>query len=95
MDLDHIHQLIPNAKPLELREHLDLAKEKKVVGEKREDEGKKMKCFRCQESGHHHKDCGNMPICYKCKEEGHMAVECFEYHAKAGELKMFNFAIPE
>jgi hypothetical protein len=33
------------------------------------------------------------PICYKCKEEGHMTVECSVVHAKAGGLKMYDFAI--
>jgi hypothetical protein len=72
-----------------------LAKEKKVVLDRKEEDPKKMKSFRCQETGHHQKDCTNIPICYKCKEEGHMAAECSDFHEKAGELKMFGFAIPE
>jgi hypothetical protein len=74
---------------------LNLAKEKKVVGEKKEEEGRKLKCFRCQEVGHHQKDCNNPPICYKCKEERHMATECVGFHSKAGDLKMLGFAIPD
>lgn len=27
-----------------------------------------VKCFRCQEIGHHQKKCTNDPICYKCKK---------------------------
>jgi hypothetical protein len=50
-----------------------------------------MKCFRCQESGHHQKDCTNIPICYKCKGEGHMAAKC----ANVREMKMYEFAIPD
>jgi hypothetical protein len=37
----------------------------------------------------------NELICYKCKEEGHMAAECSEYHAKAGETKMYGFALAD
>jgi hypothetical protein len=62
--------------------------------EKKEDP-KKIKCFRCQELGHHQKDYTNIPICYKCKEEGHMATEYSDFHSKSGELKVFGFAIPE
>jgi hypothetical protein len=80
---------------VELRDRLNLHKEKRVVSEKREDEGRKIKCFLCQESRHHQKDCENKPICYKCKEEGHMVAECAEFHAKSGELKMYGFAIPD
>jgi hypothetical protein len=82
-------------RPLELRERLNLAKEKKVILKEKEEDLKKIKCFRCQELGHHQKDCANIPICYKCKEEGHMAAECRDFHSKSGELKMFVFAIPE
>jgi hypothetical protein len=70
-----------------------LAKEKKVVGDKREEDFRKMKYFRCQEKGHHQRDYTNKPICYKCKEEGHMAAKCVVFHSKAEELKMFGFAI--
>jgi hypothetical protein len=78
-----------------LRERLSLAKEKKGMMEKKEEDPKKIKCFRCQELGHHQKDCTNIPICYKCKEEGHMTTECSDFHSKSGELKVFEFAIPE
>jgi hypothetical protein len=74
---------------------LNLAKEKRVVSERLEDDPKKIKCFRCQDYGHHQKDCSHEPICYKCKEEGHMAAECYEFHTKAGELKMYGFALQE
>jgi hypothetical protein len=63
--------------------------------DKKEDDPRKLKCFRCQETGHHQRDCSNAPICYKCKEEGHMAVECASLLEKISELKMFGFAIPE
>jgi hypothetical protein len=82
-------------RPLELRERLNLAKEKRVVGERNEEDTKKIKCFRCQGMGHHQKDCTNSPICYKCKEEGHMATECVDFHAKSRDLKMFGFAIAD
>jgi hypothetical protein len=72
-----------------------LAKEKSVVVDKKEEEPRKMKCFRCREYGHHQRDCVNLPIRYKCKEEGHMVVECTEVHVKAGELKIYGFAILE
>jgi hypothetical protein len=72
-----------------------LAKEKSVVVDKKEEEPRKMKCFRCREYGHHQRDCVNLPIRYKCKEEGHMVVECTEIHVKAGELKIYGFAILE
>jgi hypothetical protein len=74
-------------------ERLNLAKEKMVVVERTDEDLKKIKCFRCQEMGHHQKDCSNPPICYKCKEEGHLAAECLDFHAKSRELKMFGFAI--
>jgi hypothetical protein len=45
------------------------------VNEKPDEDPRKIKCFRCQEYGHHQKDCENLLICYKCKEEGHMAGE--------------------
>jgi hypothetical protein len=64
-----------------------------VVVERTDEDPKKIKCFRCQEMGHHQKDCSNPPICYKCKEEGHLAAECLDFHAKSRELKMFGFAI--
>jgi hypothetical protein len=73
---------------------LNLAKERKGVGDRKEEETKKLKCFRCQEYGHHQKDCSNPPIWYKCKE-GHLAAECANLHAKSGELKMFEFAVPD
>jgi hypothetical protein len=60
-----------------------------------DEEQRKMKCFRCQDYRHHQRDCTNLPIYYKCKEEGHMAAECAGVHAKAGELKMFGFAIQD
>jgi hypothetical protein len=63
--------------------------------ERKEDESKKIKCFRCHEVGHHKMDYVNTPICYKCKEEGHIAVECVDYHSKFGDLKMFGFVIPD
>jgi hypothetical protein len=62
-----------------LRERLNLVKEKKVMLEEKEEDQKRIKCFRCQELGHHQKDCANVPICYKCKEEGHMAAECRDF----------------
>jgi hypothetical protein len=85
------HQVYP-ANPIELRNRLNLAKEKKVVGDKQEDEARKLNCFRCQEVGHHQKNYTNAPD--KCKEEGYMAAECVGFHSKAGELKMFDFAVP-
>jgi hypothetical protein len=88
-------QFPANPKPLELLERLTLAKEKKGMMEKKEEDPRKIKCFQCQELGHHQKDCTNIPICYKCKEEGHMVAECSDFHSKSGELKMFGFAIPE
>jgi hypothetical protein len=81
--------------PVELCDRLNLAKDKKAVDDKGEEDMKKFKCFRCQEFGHHQKDCVNTPICYKCKEEEHMAVECVDFHSKAGELKMYGFALPD
>lgn len=65
---------------------------KKRVPETAEDEIEEsnVKCFRCQEVGHHQKNCTNDPICYKCKKAGHMAAECGQ-----GKLKMMGFAIPE
>jgi hypothetical protein len=80
---------------VELRNRLNLQKEKRAVPKKGEDEGRKIKCFHSQESGHHQKDYENKPICYKCKEEEHMAAECVEFYAKSGELKMYGFAIPD
>jgi hypothetical protein len=59
------------------------------VNEKPDEDRRKIKCFWCQEYGHHQKDCENSPICYKCKEEGHMAAECNDFHSKGGDLKMF------
>jgi hypothetical protein len=87
------HQVNLSHKPMELQERLNISKEKRVVTDRKDEEAKKIKCFRCQESGHHQKDCLNKPICYKCKEEGHMAIECNEFHSKAEELKMFGFAL--
>jgi hypothetical protein len=81
--------------PIELRDRLNFVKEHRAIRDRKEDEGRKLKCFHCQEVGHHQKDCSNAPICYKCKEEGHMAAECVGVHAKARELKMFGFAIPD
>jgi hypothetical protein len=72
---------------------LNLAKEKRVAVERKDDDPKKIKCFRCQGMGHHQKDCSNPLICHKCKEERHMAAECLDFHAKSRELKMFGFAI--
>jgi hypothetical protein len=89
------NQINTNFHHLELREKLNLAKEKKGVNEKPEEEARKMKCFRCQEMGHHQRGCINTLICYKCKEEGHMAAECADVHSKAGELKMYDFVIPK
>jgi hypothetical protein len=74
---------------------LNQSKERKGLNQKKEDDPKKIKCFRCQEMGHHQKECVNQPICYKCKEEGHMAAECVEFHAKSKDLEMFGFALPE
>jgi hypothetical protein len=91
---DKHNEQIPQ-KPVELRERLNLAKDKKGVLDKPNDDQRKMKCFRCQELGHHQKDCVNLPICYKCKEEGHMAAECNEFHSKGGELQMFGFALQD
>jgi hypothetical protein len=66
-----------------------------VVHEKKDDERRKLKCFRCQEIGHHQKDCSNELICFKCKEPGHMATECLEIHSRSSELRMFGFAVPD
>jgi hypothetical protein len=85
----------PTLKPIELRDQLNLAKGKRLVNDRKEEDNKKIKCFKCQESGHHQKDCTNNLICYKCKEEGHMAIKCSVVHAKSGELKMYGFAILE
>jgi hypothetical protein len=63
--------------------------------EKKDEDPKSIKCFRCQEMEHHQKDCLNLPFCYKCKEEGHMAAECLDFHAKSRDLKMFGFAIAD
>jgi hypothetical protein len=93
VDLEANQQVHPNTNPIELRDRLDLGKDKKVTNEKREDDYRKIKCFRCQEVGHHQKDYMNSPICYKCKEEGHMATECVNFHAKTGDLRMYGFAI--
>jgi hypothetical protein len=41
---------------VELRERLNLAKDKKGVLDNPDDDQWKMKCFRCQELGHHQKD---------------------------------------
>jgi hypothetical protein len=87
-------QVYPPHQGVELRERLNLAKEKKEVDERKEEELKKLKCFRCQEAGHHEKDCTKAHICYKCKEEGHMVAECASFHSKAEEMKMYGFAIP-
>jgi hypothetical protein len=92
--LDQSHQT-QAIKPLELRERLNLAKEKKALLIKKDEDHRKIKCFRCQEMGHHQKDYQNTPICYKCKEEGCMAVECLDFHTKAGELKMHGFALAD
>jgi hypothetical protein len=78
-------------KPIELRERLNLAKEKKTELDRPDEDTNKIKCFRCQGLGHHQMDCTNIPICYKCKGEGHMAVECAELH----DLKMYGFAIAD
>jgi hypothetical protein len=78
-----------------LRDRLNTVREQRGAGDRAEEDGKKLKCFRCQEQGHHQKDCTNGPICYKWKEEGHMAAECAQFHSKASELKMFGFAIPD
>jgi hypothetical protein len=95
LEQDEDHQVQYPTRPVELRNRLNLQKEKRAVPKKRDDDGRKIKCFHCQESGHHQKDCENNPIYYKCKEERHMAAECVEFHAKSGELKMYGFAIPD
>jgi hypothetical protein len=63
--------------------------------EKKEEDPKKIKCFRCQGMGHHQSDCVNLPVCYKCKEEGHMAAECVDFHDKTRDLKMYGFTIAD
>jgi hypothetical protein len=78
-------------KSIELRERLNLAKEKKTKLDRPDEDTKKFKCFRCQGLGHHQMDYTNIPICYKCKGEGHMAAECTESH----DLKMYGFAIAD
>jgi hypothetical protein len=94
VDHQDSHQVNPATKPLNMCDRINLAKDKKVVGDKGEEDTKKRKCFRCQEVGHHQKDCVNTHIYYKCKEESHMAAKCADFHSKAGELKMYGFAIP-
>jgi hypothetical protein len=85
---------VTHLRPVELRERLNVGRDKKVL-DRRDEDPRKLKCFRCQGSVHYQKDCTNAPICYKCKEEGHMVAECADFHAKASDLKMFGFVIPD
>lgn len=54
---------------------------------------KDIRCFRCQDFGHHQVECTNDPVCYKCKQSGHMASECVGL--KGHKLKMFGFGIKQ
>jgi hypothetical protein len=68
--MEPLDQVNPPPKPVQLRDRLNQVKDRKGIPDRKDDEGRKIKCFRCQELGHHQKDCVNLPICYKCKEEG-------------------------
>ncbi|GJN20625.1 hypothetical protein PR202_gb08025 [Eleusine coracana subsp. coracana] len=52
---------------------------------------KEIRCFHCQDYGHHQLECNKDPICYKCKKPGHMASEC--EGLKGRRLKMYGFGI--
>jgi hypothetical protein len=54
VDLEENQQVHPNTNQIELRDRLNLGREKKVVIHKRDDDYRKIKCFRCQEQGQGH-----------------------------------------
>lgn len=62
-------------------------------GKNQESGSKEIRCFRCQDLGHHQADCNREPVCYKCKKAGHMAFEC--EGLKGHKLKMFGFGIKQ
>jgi hypothetical protein len=53
MECHRKYQVTTVQKPIELRDKLNSAKDRRGAGEKSEDENRKTKCFRCQEVGHH------------------------------------------
>lgn len=38
--------------------------------------GPPMKCFNCNEDGHHWSVCRNPPFCYSCRDIGHKSNQC-------------------
>ena len=35
-----------------------------------------LRCYKCQEYGHHNDDCGNVSVCGHCAKEGHQTRDC-------------------
>jgi hypothetical protein len=38
--------------------------------------GPPMKCFNCNQDGHHWSVCRNPPFCYSCRDTGHKSNQC-------------------
>lgn len=43
-----------------------------------------MKCFNCNQDGHHRSDCTNPRFCYSCRDTGHISSRCPMMQAKKG-----------
>lgn len=58
-----------------------------------QEQGGRIKCFKCGREGHHQATCANPPLCYSCHSSGHIASNCPMSLSKRG-VKLCGFGIP-
>ena len=55
--------------------------------------GLAMKCFNCNDYGHHHSTCKKPPFCYSCRESGHKSNQCPLMKSNKG-LRLCAYGMP-